>query len=402
MAACIDTVDNLPDDADVLIHELLSNFPTKPPQSSIVGFLNEDIRVGLWFREQTKKPKINKFDLNVHGLSQSRDAYLPPLDTMADLAEWLNISYAQLEWLADFKRYDAKASDALKHYVYNLVKKRNGGPRLIEAPKKILKGIQTKITDRILAHALVHDAAHGFRAGRSCKTHASLHVGKQYLLLFDLQLCFQSIQWSQVYLVFLGLGYSPSVTKYLTGLCTHRAYPHDKTIRQLGDDQRELLAQRHLAQGAPSSPALSNAVLIQLDRRLSGLSHSLKSVYSRYADDLAFSMDVHRDWQFLEPLVGSICLEEGLALNFRKTRILRPHQRQKVTGVVVNTKPNVDRRYYDRLKAILWNCIRDGIHLHNRLNHPDFRAQLLGRVQHVRYLDEAKGEKLLSMFKRIG
>ena len=98
-----------------------------------------------------------------------------------------------------------------------------------------------------------------------------------------------------------------------------------------------------------------------LDKRLQGLAKSLKLRYSRYADDLAFSGNTHRDWRFLEPLIGSICLQEGFELNYRKSRIIRSHQRQKITGVIVNQRANIDRRYFDRLKAILNNCVRYGV-----------------------------------------
>ncbi|MCP4236821.1 MAG: RNA-directed DNA polymerase, partial [Aestuariibacter sp.] len=266
--------------------------------------------------------------------------------------------------------------------------------RLIESPKTRLKMIQRQINDNILAHAPIHKSAHGFRKGRSCISHAAQHVKKQYVFVFDLAHCFPSIQWPQVYQVFRGFGYQPSVAKYLTAICTHQSYPRHELLTQLDDEQHSLLKHRHLPQGAPGSPALSNAVLFGLDRRIRGLAGSLNLVYSRYADDMVLSGNTHRSWLFLEALVGAICLEQGFTLNYRKSRILRPQQKQKITGIVVNEKPNIDRRYYDRLKAILTNCVRHGLHSQNHGNHPDFRAYLLGSIQHVKSLNEAKGNKL--------
>lgn len=400
-AACIECVENLPEDADILIRRLLINFPDKPPKEKIASFLSSHIRVRQWFCRPDPKPKIVKFNLQVRQIHQPTNSYLPVLSNVSDLAEWLDLSYGQLDWLADLKRYDPAAPGYFNHYHYSLLRKRDGSARLIESPKSTLKQIQRKINDRILSYVAMHDAAHGFRKRRSCKTHATLHAGKKYLHLFDLAHCFQSIQWQHVYHIFAGLGYAPAVARNLTALCTHTGYANHELLKQLDSDQRQRLRQRHLAQGAPSSPTLSNAVLFSLDKRLAGLAKSLQLDYSRYADDLAFSGNVHRDWQFLEPLVGCICLEQGFSLNYRKSRLIKPHQRQKITGIVINEKPNIDRRYYDRLKAVLTNCSRYGLRSQNRANHPDFRAHLLGSIQHVKSLNAAKGKKLEGIFKQI-
>lgn len=221
------------------------------------------------------------------------------------------------------------------------------------------------------------------------------------MFTFDLKQCFQSIQWRQVYRIFTRLGYCKTVSRYLTKICTHKNYVKHPLLKKLSDEQRLKLKTPHLPQGAPSSPALSNLVLYYLDKRLSGLADSLHLNYTRYADDLAFSGNTHRDWTFLEPLIGSICLQEGFQLNHRKSRVMSAHQRQKLTGVIVNQKTNIDRRYYDQLKSTLNNCVRDGLDRQNLSDHPDFRAHLLGSIQHVKSLNSSKGEKLHETFQKI-
>jgi RNA-directed DNA polymerase len=68
---------------------------------------------------------------------------------------------------------------------------------------------------------------------------------------------------------------------------------------------------------------------------------------------------------------------------------------------VVNVRPNVPRPEYDRLKAILTNCVRDGPAAQNRDGRPDFRAQLMGKVAHLSAISPARGQKLWALFDRI-
>jgi RNA-directed DNA polymerase len=78
-----------------------------------------------------------------------------------------------------------------------------------------------------------------------------------------------------------------------------------------------------------------------------------------------------------------------------------PSRRQQVTGIVVNSHPNIARDSYDVLKAILHNCIRNGLEAENRRGRPDFRAHLEGRVGWVESINPARGQKLRAMFKKI-
>ena len=401
LSAFIEVVDHLPADADQVVNELLQEFPDRPSPLVISDFLGNSRRVRHWFNPGRDKPVITRLSLHPPLASKLADDRLPILNTVGDLANWLGTTCEQLDWLADFKRYDCRSPTRLRHYHYSVVDKRDGRKRLLESPKSRLKVIQKQIMNDVLVSADIHEAAHGFVKGRNCKSHASLHVNKNYLFLFDLAHCFHSIHWLSVVRVFANLEYSPRVSQYLTALVTHKAYSHHPLLNELDSDQRIRVRQRHLPQGAPSSPMLSNAVLNQLDKRLAGLAQSLKLDYSRYADDLAFSGNNHRDWEFLELLVGSICIEEGFTLNYRKSRTLRPKQRQILTGIVVNEKPNIDRRYYDKLKAVLTNCERHGLNSQNRSKHTHFRAHLLGCIQHVKSLNETKGKKLEHIFEQI-
>jgi RNA-directed DNA polymerase len=69
--------------------------------------------------------------------------------------------------------------------------------------------------------------------------------------------------------------------------------------------------------------------------------------------------------------------------------------------VVVNERPNVSRKDFDQLKAILTNCIRRGPSTQNHARHEHFASHLLGRVAHLRHLNPRRGDQLLALYQKI-
>lgn len=336
------------------------------------------------------------------------DLPIPPLATLGELGEWLGQASEQLDWLADERRgHRHAASPALQHYHYAFVGKRSGPPRLIEAPKPRLKAIQRRMLNEILAVVPTHGCAHGFVAGRSCLSGAQIHAGEAMVVTFDLAQFFPSIGLARVHGLFRRLGYPWAVARRLAGLCT--TITPAEIFRRLPDGQRfeaglqALYGVPHLAQGAPTSPALANLLAWTLDHRLHGLARTAGATYTRYADDLAFSGDaafaarVDRFGRVVETVLH----EEGFSLNAAKTRIMPRHARQQVTGIVVNQHCNVRRADFDTLKAILHNCIRTGPAGQNRAEVPDFRRHLDGRVVWVEQVNPRRGAKLRHLFEQI-
>jgi hypothetical protein len=169
--------------------------------------------------------------------------------------------------------------------------------------------------------------------------------------------------------------------------------------------QRQVLRSAHLPQGAPSSPALANLCVLRLDRRLAGYADGCAARYTRYADDLVFSVPPgHADRLRPERLiaaVAAIAADEGLRVQPDKTRVQRAHQRQLVTGIVVNARPNLARQDFDELKAVLHNAVRFGPASQNRDQHLDFRAHLLGRIGWLQQLNPDRAARLRRSFDAI-
>src|SRR5262249_53215019 len=181
------------------------------------------------------------------------------------------------------------------------------------------------------------------------------------VLRLDLRDFFPSVRAARVHALFRRLGYPRAVARLLTGLCTHAVSPAAWPSLDRKDwPVRQVYASPHLPQGAPTSPALANLTAWRLDARLTGLAAAAGAVYTRYADDLAFSGDraFERAARRFQVQVMRTALEEGFEVNARKTRFMRPAVRQQLCGVVLNSRPNVSRDEYDRLKAVLHNCAR--------------------------------------------
>jgi hypothetical protein len=219
----------------------------------------------------------------------------------------------------------------------------------------VLRGILDGIPD--------HPAVHGFVRGRSALTGAAVHTGAGVVVCLDLAAFFPSVTAGRVWGTLRGAGYPEPVAHLLTGLLTH-AVPAPVIAAMpasgngaLGDPRafrlRRYLARPHLPQGAPGSPAVANLVCRPLDRRLDAYAAACGARYTRYADDLTFSGGPEfgrRAGRFIAA-VGRLVQQEGFRLNAAKTRVRRPHQRQAVTGIVVNARPNVPRPEADRLRG---------------------------------------------------
>ena len=321
---------------------------------------------------------------------------IPQITNLKDLADTLRFHQDDLGWLL--------SRGKAEHYRHAWqTKPKSGRFRLIESPKVLLKFAQRQVLRKILHAIPPHEAAQGFRSGCSVRDFVEPHTAKHLLLRFDLEDFFPSITAARVLRIFLTAGYPETVARALTRLTTHAAPRNVLDEKALTWPERKRLAVPHLPQGAPTSPALANLSAFRLDCRLANLAKAAGADYTRYADDLLFSgdKDFAKKAQRFESTVGAIILEEGFRPNHHKTRVLRQGQKQHAAGLVLNQKPNIDRRDFDQLKAILTNCVRHGPASQNRQNHPEFAAHLTGKLAWVRFIHPAKAEKLRVIYERI-
>jgi hypothetical protein len=369
--------------------EVLAAYP-RPPRDR-PRELAAYVRLLLDERARPPAPRVRRWFVIEPAMAPSPFA-VPEIATAGDLAAWLELEPAQLEWLADVRSLERHVtSQRLRNYRYTWIPRRRGHARLLEAPKPRLKALQRRVLREILSAVPVHDGAHGFVPGRSARSHAALHTGKRVVMRFDLEDFFASVTAARVFAIFRTAGYPESVAHTLTGLCTN-AVPLSIVEQAATHRLRRRLATPHLPQGAPTSPALANLAAHGLDRRVAALAARVGGTATRYADDIVISGG--RGVEGLRHAVAGIARDEGFRLHPDKSRLMTSAGRQSTCGIVVNVRPNVAREEYDRLKAILHNAALDGP---GELS----RAHLEGRVAWVAHLNPARGARLREWLGRI-
>ena len=208
--------------------------------------------------------------------------------------------------------------------------KRSGGTRIISAPAVHLKMAQRALLKLLYAEGF-SDQAMGFVPGRSTRDNAAKHVGRDLVVNADVKAFFPSTSYKRVYSLSRKIcdGHlTPLAARLFAEICCHAG---------------------HLATGAPTSPAVSNLIMRNLDASLNSIATKLDVTYTRYADDMTFSGQSAAVWM-LRPLKTHL-KKLGYELDPKKTNIFRKGRRQIVTGAVVNTKVNLARPLRKILRA---------------------------------------------------
>lgn len=263
------------------------------------------------------------------------------------------------------------------HYSIFKLPKRKSGYREISAPSPILKQIQRWILDNILQNMKVSNCAFGFIPGRSIVDNASKHINQDSIVNVDLKDFFLSVKFQTIFRIFFYYGYSKEVSFYLSRLCTY----HDS-----------------LPQGAPSSPYFSNIALLKVDKRLEFLAKKFSATYTRYADDITFSGKGNLG--NIVPIVGNILKEEGYSINDGKTRIAFKHQRQEVTGLLVNDQAvRIPKPFKRGLFQEIYYCQKYGVNSHMKhkgITKMFYKEHLYGKAYYILMVEPKIGIRALN------
>lgn len=249
------------------------------------------------------------------------------------------------------------------------IKKKNGNGKLrkISEPLPSLKEIQDWILKNILEVEKVSPFAKAYRKKIGLIENVKFHKNQPKVLTLDIRDFFPSIKTESVEIIFKEFGYSDLISNLLSKLCTRDGC---------------------LPQGAPTSPYLSNIFFKSADDIIIKYCLENDIKYTRYADDLSFSGDFNEIE--LTELVENAVRQIGLSLHLDKVKLMTPNQRQTVTGIVVNEKPQVVFHKRNKLRQEMHYIIKFGIqgHMqHKNIKYKNYVEHLLGKINFILQLN---------------
>lgn len=276
---------------------------------------------------------------------------------------------SHLSVLVGYKKDYLKRAVVYTPYFYRdfEIKKKNGKMRKISEPLPSLKEIQDWILVNILEVEKVSPFAKAYRKNVSLIENVKFHKKQPKVLTLDIKDFFPSIKTENVESIFRSFGYSTLISNLLSKLCTRDGY---------------------LPQGAPTSPYLSNLFFKSADDIIIKYCLGNDIRYTRYADDLSFSGSFEEN-ELIE-LVKNTVEAMNLSLHPNKIKVMKPNDRQTVTGIVVNEKTQVVFHKRNKLRQEMHYIIKFGIHDHmerKKIKYKNYIEHLLGRINFVLQLN---------------
>lgn len=225
------------------------------------------------------------------------------------------------------------------------IPKKNGDKRKIHAPNDELKWVQKKLADKLYSiHAQYLEdnniksvISHGFEKDKNIISNAYIHKNKRFILNIDISNFFDSFHFGRV-----------------------KGFFEKNKAFKFSSEESIIIAQLvcyngKLPQGAPTSPLIANLIFNIVDLQILKLARAYKLDYTRYADDLSFStnaMTFGSNYSLFLTELSSILIKNGFKLNEEKTRLEFFSSRQEVTGITVNQKLNVCKKFIKDTRAM--------------------------------------------------
>lgn len=235
-----------------------------------------------------------------------------------------------------------------KRYSKFTIKKKSGKNRIINSPNKTLKYILTSLNFILQCVSEPHISAYGFVINKSIVDNAKIHVNSNYVYNIDLKDFFHSFNRNSVKMALIYGPFEMNSTKEKLAFIISNLVTHTIQI----DGKLKTV----LPQGSPTSPTLSNILFYNLDNNLLALAKRYNAKYSRYADDITFSSyhNIYDGDNFVSQLHSIIEEKHSFVINTKKTRLQKAISKQEVTGLTVNEKVNVSRKYIKELRMWLY------------------------------------------------
>ncbi len=263
------------------------------------------------------------------------------------------IRYLYNEALELLSKIEEEGQDNFYKTYYK--KKRSGGFRRIDIPCEELKSFMREVNHFFTEELRFEfpEFVSAYVKKRSCKDAASKHTCAKDIIKLDIKDFFGSCTLEAI-MESLNVIYpfcliNEEVLETIVKACM---IEYDGKYR--------------LAQGAPSSPLLSNLMMIPVDVTLNRIRDTN---YTRYADDMVFSIFryAYKLWKYKERKIDFIIQAatgllkgKGLELNSSKTKVCDLKKGDAwILGMTVGSEVKIGNKKKQRIKAAIWNFMVD-------------------------------------------
>ena len=224
-------------------------------------------------------------------------------------------------------------SAPFRYKVFPIPKRKPGEYRIIAQPAREVKVLQRWLIKSIFFKNMhYHSAAAAYIPKRNIRDNAAIHVKNSFLLKMDFKDFFPSIKPKDFRAYLESINYqhfSEEDIDYAINILFWR--PKGKKALQLSI-------------GAPSSPLISNLVMLHFDQKVDKMCKENDVRYTRYADDLTFSTNEANVLNGIYKNVQTICRKIKnplLAINYDKTVFASKKHRRRVTGLILSNDKKV-------------------------------------------------------------
>lgn len=269
---------------------------------------------------------------------------LPPITSVDTLSTMLGINQG-LIWALQNRSH--------KYYRTFEIKK-GKGTRRIDAPRIALKIIQKWISWHFQAAFSPPDHVYGFVRGKSHILAAASHCNAHWVYSIDIKDFFPSTPSHVVSAALIKFGYGASGSDLITKLCCLRG---------------------SLAQGAPSSPVISNICFSDVDLKLKEIAVHSGARITRYADDIVFSGKGDFD-QDIATKLSDVFKQTPWRISEKKTHLSVLPNRLKVHGLLVHGDTiRLTKGYRNKMRTFKYLLDK------GRIKNEDY-SKILGHIQY--------------------
>ncbi len=268
--------------------------------------------------------------------------------------EWFyrELNFEQPTKLYSLIKYIREHANRLYHHYWQRDKGSEHG-RLIVVPEEPIMLIHHKIKDFLMREFDRKPWSYGFMGG-SCEEAARAHVHHSSFLKFDVRHAFFQVHHSRVV---ESLSQRPTfgkrhygtiskwVARFIVDVCTAQAWPEIEERYHCGF---------FLPQGSPTSPILFDIACDRLDEQLVKIARRVHGTYTRYADNVVFSMP---DRKFPPKLRRAILHEVlNLFIPIHKVSESGYGEPFRMLGLqIANHQVRMTRAYRRKLKGALYH-----------------------------------------------